>query len=326
MRRSSSHAILALSALTLLLSIEAEAQTYPKPGMTVRHIIPWGAGGATDTAMRGFVQHLERHLGAAIVTENIPGALGAMGLLRLKAARPDGYTVGTLTYDVLTLELQSLAPIGWRDFEPLGMVTEHASALVVSAKRFESLETFRDSALRAPGALRCGNVGTGGIWHQHAAAMERALGIRLSHVPYERGSGAQLSALLGSEVDAIVTSLPAALPYVRDGSLRVLAVMASARDPLVPDVPTFREKGFDVVFSGFRVLAAPRGTPPSICAALESAMHETFDDHAFQSWAEKTVIGAKWRGAAETREYLEETSKKVEALMKELDMGLRKTP
>lgn len=317
------HLLIAPLAAVLLAS---QATHYPQPGRTLRHIIPWGAGGATDTAMRGFVRHLETHLGIPIVTENIPGALGAMGLLRLKTARPDGYTVGTLTYDVLTLELQGLAPIAWRDFEPLGMVTEHASALIVSAERFESLEAFRDAALRDPGTLRVGNVGTGGIWHQHAVAMERAMGIRLSHVPYERGSGAQLGALLGGEVDAIVTSLPASLPYVRDGALRVLAVMSQARDPLVPDVTTFREKGYDLVFSGFRVLAAPKGTPPAVVAVLESAMHEAFDDPSFQAWAKKTVIGAKWRNAAETRAYLEETSKKVEALMKELDLGTGKTP
>jgi len=312
--------------LVFCTGLTGPATHYPESGKTLRHIIPWGAGGATDTAIRGFVQHLQAHLGIPIVTENIPGALGAMGLLRLKAAPPDGYTVGTLTYDVLSLELQGLAPVGWRDFEPLGMVTEHPSALVVSAKRFESLEAFRERAREheRTGALRVGNVGTGGIWHQHAAAMERAMGIRLAHVPYERGSGAQLAALLGGEVDAIVTSLPASLPYVRDGSLRVLAVMAEVRDPLVPDVPTFREKGYDLVFSGFRVLAAPRGTPQPVLAALESAMHAAFDDPEFQSWAEKTVIGAKWRSAADTRAYLEETSTKVEALMMELDMGTKR--
>lgn len=306
---------LVLALLTL------QSPGYPQAGRELRHIIPWGAGGATDIAMRGFARHLESHLGIPVVTENIPGALSAMGLLRLKTARPDGYTVATLTYDVLTLSVQGLAPVRWDDFEPLGMVTEHASALVVAADGYSDLEAFRDAALAAPGTIKVGNVGTGGIWHQHAAAMERSLGVRLQHVPYEAGSGAQLTALLGGEVDANVTSLPASLPYVRDGQLRVLAVMSEARDPLVPDVPTFREKGYDLVYSGFRVLAAPRGTPEAVRAKLESAMRDAFQDAAFQSWAETAVIGARWRGSAETRAYLERTSAKVEALMEELGMA-----
>lgn len=315
-RRSSLWPLLAAAFL-----LAAQSPTYPVSGKKLRHIIPWGAGGATDTAMRGFMQHLESHLGVPIVTENIPGALGAIGLLQLRSARPDGYTVGTLTYDVLTLEFQGLAPIRWRDFEPVATITEHPSALIAPAARFASVEAFAQAAQEAPGKLRVGNVGTGGIWHQHAAAMERALGIRLSHIPYERGSGAELAALLGGEVDAIVASLPVALPYVREGTLRVLAVMSEARDPLVPDVPTFREKGFDLVYSGFRILAVPKETPEPILAVLEEKAHEAFDDPSFQSWAEKAVIGARFRGRSETKQYLEETSAKVEELMKELGMS-----
>jgi putative tricarboxylic transport membrane protein len=318
--RRTAHLLLAAAALALMA---AQPSSYPDSRRKLRHIIPWGAGGATDIAMRGFAQHLEDHLGIPVVTENIPGALGAVGLLQLSSARPDGYTIGTLTYDVLTLEFQGLAPIHWRDFEPVGMVTEHASALIARADRFDGVDAFARRARETPGKLRVGNVGAGGIWHQHAAAMERALGIDLSHVPYERGSGAELTALLGGEVDAIVASLPVALPYVREGTLRVLAVMAEERDPLLPDVPTFREKGFDVVFSGFRILAFPKGTPASIVTVLEEKMHEAWDDPSFQTWARNAVIGARWKGAAETREYLEETAAKVEKLMNELGMTRR---
>ena len=112
----------ALLAFCLLAS-SAYAQTYPEPERRVRHIIPWGAGGATDTAMRGFMQYFEKHLGVPVITENIPGGLSAVGLIRLKTARPDGYTIGTLTYDVLTLSVQGLAPVGWEDFELIGTVT-----------------------------------------------------------------------------------------------------------------------------------------------------------------------------------------------------------
>ncbi len=307
--------------LAFAVSLHSLAQDYPNARRDVRHVIPWGAGGATDAAMRGFMLYFEKHLGAQVVTENIPGGLSAVGLIHVKTAPPDGYTIGTITYDVLTLELQGLAPVSWKDFEPLGMVTDHPSALVVSADRWQSLEEFRVAATARPGNIKVGNVGTGGVWHQHAAAMEKALDVTVSHVPYEAGSGAQLAALLGSEVDANVTSLPAALPYVKDGTLRVLAVMAGERDELVPDVPTFEELGFDIVYGSFRVVVAPKATPPAIVDHLERKLHDAWNDPEFQAWARKAAIGARWRGRDDTRKYLEDLAARVRELMDEL--GLR---
>jgi tripartite-type tricarboxylate transporter receptor subunit TctC len=303
-----------------LVSAVALAAEFPE--RRIRHIVPWGAGGATDAAMRGYMRYMEEALGVPVVTENVPGGLSAVGLLRLKTARPDGYTIGTLTYDVLTLELQGLAPIAWRDFDLVGMVTEHPSALIVQSARFGSLAAFHERASRGPN-LKVGNVGIGGIWHQHAAAMERTLDVELTHVPYEAGSGAQLAALLGGEVDANVASLPASLPYVRDGTLRVLAVMADERDVFVPDVPTFRELGFDVQFSGFRVVAVPKGTPQAVRDTLERAMQTAFDNAEFQSWADKTALGAKWLGSKETEAYLAEMADRVGSLMRALGMATR---
>ena len=302
-------------------AVSASAQDYPASGRTVRHIIPWGAGGATDAAMRGFMEHFERHLGAAVVTENIPGALSAVGLLRLKAARPDGYTIGTMTYDVLTLSAQGLAPIEWEDFEPVGSVTEHPSVLIVAAERFADLDAFRAAAALRPGRLKVGNVGTGGIWHQHAAAMEKALDISVAHIPYEAGSGAQLTALLGGEVDANVASLPASLPYIREGTLRALAVMSDDRDSLVPGAPTFKEQGYDVVYGGFRVLAVPKGTPESVRRTLERSVAATCADESFRAWADGAAIGAHFRDATATREYLRRTAGKVEVLMRQLGLS-----
>jgi tripartite-type tricarboxylate transporter receptor subunit TctC len=302
------------------LLVFAGQTDYPNPRKDIRHIIPWGAGGATDAAMRGFMQHAEKHLGIPVVTENIPGGLSAVGLIHVKTAPPDGYTLGTMTYDVLTLEFQGLAPVGWKDFEVVGMVTEHPSALIVSADRWQNLEEFQKTALARPGSIKVGNVGTGGIWHQHAAALEKALGIKLAHVPYEAGSGAQLAALLGGEVDANVSSLPAPLPYVKDGTLRVLGVMANERDDLVPDAPAFKELGVDVVYGGFRVVVAPKGTPQPVVAHLEKKLHETWNDPDFQAWAKKTAIGARWRGREETRRYLSDLAEKVRGLMEELGL------
>lgn len=308
-------------ALALVPALASSAAQYPDPRREIRHIMPWGAGGATDTAMRGFLQYMERYLGTRIITENIPGGLTAVGMLQLKKAAPDGYTIGTATYDILTVEFQGLAPVSWRDFEVLGMVTEHPSALITRTGRFADLEAFRREALSRPGTIKIGNVGTGGVWHQHAVAMARELGVRVAHIPYQEGSGAQIAALLGGEVDAIVSSLPAALPFVKEGKMKVLAVMADARDPLAPDTPTFRELGYDVVYGSFRILLAPNGTPQPIITRLEQAMYAAWHDPEFQAWAEKAAIGARWRSRQETIAYLEALAPRIQALMRELGVA-----
>ena len=150
--------------------------------------------------------------------------------------------------------------------------------------------------------------------------MERALGITLGHVPDEAGSGAQIAALLGGEVEAIVASLPAALPYVRDGTLAVLGLMATERDSLVPEVPTFRELGFEIVFSGFRALVAPKATPEPIVTQLEQALQEAIQRPEFQDWAERTAIGLHWRDRRETAAYLEALEERVENLIHSLGL------
>lgn len=127
-------------------------------------------------------------------------------------------------------------------------------------------------------------------------------------------------ALLGGEVDANVSSLPAPLPYVRDETLRVLGVMSAERDELVPDAPTFKELGHDVVYGGFRVVVAPQGTPQPIVEHLETTLQKTWNDPEFQAWAQKAAIGARWRGREETRQYLSDLAEKVQLLMEELGL------
>lgn len=311
-------AAIVVVALAWSLPRTATTTVYPDPAREVRHVIPWRAGGGTDAAMRGFMGFFERHLGTRVITENVPGGLSSVGLTVVRRAPPDGYTLGTMTYDALAVEVLDLAPLSWRSFEPVCMVTDHPSALIVASGDWPDLGSFHDAARAQPNTITVGNVGLQGIWHQHAAAMEQALGIELRHIPYEGGSGPQLAAILGGEVDAIVSSLPAAMSFVENGDLRVLAVMAEQRHPLVPNVPTFNELGFDVVYGGFRIVVAPSGTPEDVLTTLEAACRETAADSAFLQWSSGAAIGHSWRDRAGSIEYLQDLAPKVEHLMMEI--------
>ncbi len=293
---------------------------FPDPRREVRHVIPWRAGGGTDAAMRGFAQYFEEHLGVPVITENISGGLSSVGLLTVKRAAPDGYTVGTMTYDVLTVGFLDLAPIEWSEFEPVCTVTDHPTAIIARADEYADLEAFGAEALARPGGIRTGNAGAQGVWHQHAVALENEMGVRLRHVPYEASSGL-LSAILGGEVEIVVASLPAFRSYLEDGTLRALAVMAKERDPLVPDVPTFREHGFDLEYGSFRVLVAPPETPETVLSDLERACRAAWEDPGFQEWAVTAAIGAVWRDREQTTAYLAALAPRVGQLM--VDLGMR---
>jgi len=310
---------LALVVIVAVLPEGNSAVAYPDPDREVRHVIPWRAGGGTDAAMRGFAQYFEKHLGVPVITENISGGLSAVGLLTVKRVIPDGYTLATMTYDVLTVGFLGLAPIDWSEFEPVCTVTDHPTALLARAEDYVDLEAFAAAARARPGEIRTGNAGAQGVWHQHAVAAENEMGIEVHHVPYEASSG-MLAAILGGEVDIVVSSLPAFISYLQDGTLRALAVMSNERDPLVPDAPTFKEHGYDLEYGSFRVLVAPGDTPETVLAHLESVCRVAWEDPDFQAWAETAAIGPVWRDREETKAYLEALAPKVGQLMEVLGM------
>ena len=312
-------AIVALVVLAVRVPSSGRPEAYPDAGREIRHVIPWRAGGGTDTAMRGFMRWFEEEAGVQVITENVPGGLSSVGLTVVQNAPPDGYTLGTMTYDALTVRLLGLAPVDWRALEPVCMVTEHPSALIVPADRWRDLAAFQADARANPATIAVGNVGQKGVWHQHAAAMEQALDIRLRHIPYEGGSGPQIGAILGSEVDAIVSSLPGAISYVRGGELRVIALMAPERSSLVPDAPTFRELGHDLEYGSFRMLVAPPGTPDDRLVVLERACRTAAASPGFTEWARAGAVGAAWRGRAAAQEYLDELAPRVEGLLAALE-------
>ena len=312
-------ALIALVVLVLRLPSADESTDYPDSSREIRHVIPWRAGGGTDTAMRGFMRWFEEEIGVGVVTENVPGGLSSVGLTVVQNAPPDGYTLGTMTYDALSVQLLGLAPVDWRALEPVCMVTEHPSALIVPADRWADLAAFLADARSNPATIAVGNVGQKGVWHQHAAAMEQAMGVELRHIPYEGGSGPQVGAILGDEVDAIVSSLPGAMSYVRSGELRVLALMAPERSPLVPDVRTFAELGYDLEYGSFRMLMAPPGTPDDRLATLEDACEAAAASPEFQEWARAGAVGATWRGRTTVREYLNDLAPRVEDLLAALE-------
>ena len=311
----------AAASATIVMGLGSAALAQDYPQKDIIHIMPWSAGGGTDTVMRTFMSFAEKPLGVGVNTQNVTGAQSGVGTLRLMKSRPDGYTIGSLTWDsVITVPYYELVPgYDTEELAYLGSVTVHPTALVVRADApWTTLGEMVEAARKAPGTIKISNVGTGGVWHLPALDFEQQADVEFLHVPYPKGSGPQREALLSGETDAASTSISAAYSAVESGQARVLAVMADERDPNFPDVPTFKEAGYDVVWGGFRLIATQAAVDAEQQATLEAAFEKVFQDAAFLAKAEETGMGAVWMDGEETEAYISSSQTKAFALMDKL--------
>lgn len=306
-------ALLAASTLT------AAAQDFPTKDIT--HIMPWSAGGGTDTVMRTFLQYAEEPLGVGIRTQNVTGAQSGVGTMRLMKSRPDGYTIGSLTWDsMITVPYKDLVPgYDTSTLSYLANVTLYPTVLAVNADTgWETLDDFIAAAKAEPGEVTVSDSGIGGIWHLHALDMAEQLGVELNHVPFPNGSAEQREALISGENDAASLSYATVSSAADAGQVKVLAVMGAERDPSLPDVPTFKELGYDVIWGGMRVLAVPAETPDEVKAKLTEGFKAAFDDPEFQQKAADTGMNAYWMDGPETEAYVERTQTRALALLDKL--------
>lgn len=309
---------LVLSA-ALLMGSEVIAADYPSKD--VMHIIPWSAGGGTDATMRTFMHHAEGKLGAKIFNKNITGAQSGVGVFKLMKSPPDGYNIGTLTWDsVITVPYYKLVP-GYdiANLSFLCTVTLHSTALVVHADSpWKTLADFIAAAKKSPGKYSISNVGTGGVWHLPALDMASKVGIEVRHIPYPKGAAPQREAILSGETDAACMSISAAFPAIKAKKARVLAVMAEHREEGLSDVPTFKELGHDVVWGSFRMVAIPKDAPQDAKDKLEKAFSKVFADPEFIKKSKETGMGAVWMDAKDTTAFIKTIQTKAFALIDDL--------
>lgn len=242
------------------------------PTKPLQLIVPWPAGGATDLTLRILCEETEPLLGQPIVVINRPGAAGTQVAPLLKAAEPDGHTIGQVPITVYRHALMN--PVPWDPVADLSPVVQVSGTtfgvLVPSASPWKQFNEMLDWARNHPGELVLGSTGIGTTAH---LAMEEILlqnGVRYVHVPY-RGTADQMLAVAGGQLMAGVNSTGFA-PWVDQGKMRVLAIFSAQRSPRWPDAPTLRELGYpQSVYTSPWGIAAPRGTPEPVVRKLHDA-------------------------------------------------------
>lgn len=270
-RRTFLSAALAAAGLAALPS--ALAQNYPS--QPVKLIVPYAPGGLPDTVARIIGQRLTTALGQSFVVDNKAGAGGAVAATTLAQAPADGHTFIVTDGPMLAIPPFVTAKPAFnaqKDFVPVSVIGVAPLYLAVhSSVKANNLDELIALAKAKPGSLNYGSAGLGSIHHLTAEAMQRGLGIKLTHVPF-KGSGQSVPAMIGGQVDMIFASPPALLGFVANGQAKLIAVNAAKRSPQTPNVPALAEKipGFDFAFNVV-VLAKP-GTPTEAINKINSAI------------------------------------------------------
>ena len=259
------------------------------PEQPIKMVIAYGAGGGTDIIARLMAQYMAKYLGpnASIVVVNRPGAGGAIGFAELAKAPADGYTIGFInTPNVLTIPIERKSAFHWQDFDLLGNVVDDPGNFSVHGDSpFRSLKDLVAFARAHPGEVTYGTTGIGSDDHLSALMLERAAGIKMTHVPF-KGAAEVHNGVVGKQITVAAMNIGEALQYAKGGSaIRQLGQMSTTRTTLAPNVPTFREQGYDIVMASLRGIAAPKGLPPAVHEQLVSAVQKAAADPEFQARA-----------------------------------------
>jgi tripartite-type tricarboxylate transporter receptor subunit TctC len=263
------------------------------PQREITFIVPWNAGGSNDVLARG-LQPLLQEQGFNIIIENITGATGANGLRRVAAADPDGYTLGMGTSSTLAVMVQKKVPLKNEQFTNIARVsTEPLMLLVPTAGPYQTLEDFIEHMKKNPGAVTIGTPGSYNLNHIFALMTARSAGVSYTNVPYTGGSQV-VADLLGQHVEAGVLKPSETIGVVQQGSLKPIGIFANQRLEMLPDVPTFKEKGFDVFPYGpvvqMAYVVGPANLPPDIRTRLISAFRTAILDPRFRELAKKNAF------------------------------------
>jgi tripartite-type tricarboxylate transporter receptor subunit TctC len=263
-------AVCCLAALALLAPAPGSAAPYPTRVVTI--IVPFPAGGATDVVARTIAHELSGRIGQQVIVENRPGANGLLGSAVVARAAPDGYTLlmgGANTQGMNDVLYKNRPYDSLKDFSAITLTAQIPVAIVVNPSLpVNCLQELVALAKAEPGQLSYGSSGAGGPHHMAMELFKSVAGADIEHVPY-KGGAPQLNDLVAGHIKIGAIGLPPALPHVREGRLRPLAVTGRTRTAFLPELPTVAESGFP----GFEVnywlgLFGPAGMPGEVVDKL----------------------------------------------------------
>ena len=262
-----------LSSLAPLAAPGISAAQTPWPSRPIRWIVNFPPAGAADILSRTLAEYFGSRLGQPIVVENKPGAGGMVGADIVAKARGDTHVVmmsNAASHGIGPVLYTNVPYDPLADFTHIHLVGTFPSVLAVNGgSTITSVQQLIDLARGKPGEVTYGSGGNGTMNHLVGQLLARAAGVQLTHIPY-RGSAPAMNDLMGGQIVALMESLPTAIGYFGSGRMRPLAVSEAERSPSLPDTPTFREAGYDVVATNWFGFSAAAGIPPEIARRWET--------------------------------------------------------
>jgi len=308
--------IISLSGILFLIPILSSAQSYPTKPINV--LVGFAPGGTMDISTRVLASKAEKFLGQPFIISNNGGGGGSVALGIVAKERPDGYYLAGCTSTGL-IRIPQFRPVPYKleDFIPIMHFGAPQTGLVVKADSpWKTLRELVEYAKKNPGKVTYSSTGVGSPMHLAMEYVAKQEGIQWTHVPYP-GSTPALTALMGGHVTAQSGSTEW-IPQVKAGEVRLLATHGEKRIKIFPDVPTFRELGYDFINETVFMAAAPKGTPSPIVKKLEEAFHKAMDDPEFIQTMERMEIEITYRNSEDTKKYLEEAYARLGKMIIEL--------
>lgn len=255
---------------------------FPKKGKSVDLVVAFSSGGAVDTAARLIQPILEKELGTNVEVINKPGAGGQIGYTQLTSAKPDGYTIGATgspSVVVSPLDPARGAKYNRSSFQPLGRQVIDPTVIAVQPDSpYKTLKDLLDAAKANPKSMTASTTGLQTGEHFALAQLQETTGADFAPVHFSEGASQATTAFLGKHVDILVANVSDVNDLTKQGKARVLGVMTAERAPSLPDVPTFKESGYDLEAGTARGYSAPAGLPDAVAKKLEAAIQKAIED------------------------------------------------
>ena len=280
----------ALISLLYGITSTAYAQSSDFPNREIRLVVPWNVGGSNDISARQLSKILASD-GITLVVENVAGATGTIGMTRVANANPDGYTIGMGTSSTLAMIAQGLTPLKNDQFAPIARVTtDQLLLLVPAASPAKDIDSFEAMVKKNPGKISVGTPGSNNLNHIFAVMTGNVVNSEVNVIPYTGGSKVVVD-LAGKQLDAAVLKPSETKSQIDSNLIRPLGVFANERVKSLPNVPTFKEKGYNVFPYGPLVqmayLVAPAKTPPQVQERLIAIFSKAIQDPRFKSASEE---------------------------------------
>ncbi|GAB5077524.1 tripartite tricarboxylate transporter substrate binding protein [Arthrobacter sp. AD-310] len=304
----------------------AGASDFPKKGKSIELVVAFASGGAVDTAARLIQPVLEKELGTNVEVVNKPGAGGQIGYTQLTSSKPDGYTIGATgspSVVVSPLDPSRGAKYTRESFQPLGrQVIDPAVIAVQPDSPYQTLKDLLDAAKANPKSMTASTTGLQTGEHFALAQIQEATGSEFAPVHFSEGASQATTAFLGKHVDVLVANVSDVNDLTKQGKARVLGVMSEERAPSLPDVPTFKESGYDLIAGTARGYSAPAGLPDAVADKLEAALQKAIEDPSVVKKMEDLGLQTSYLNGDDYKQFWagqEEDFKKVLPLVQKKD-------